>query len=74
MNYKALIRKELGETIDKFPELTVGEIFYSFLRPKMLQSEDDVGMEVVRWLKTLKDEDIYFALERFVKQENKNDE
>ena len=71
MNYKKLIKKSLGDTLDSFPDLTVGEIFYSFLRPKVLQSTDtDLSMEYVKWLKDLKDEDIYFALERFSKQEN----
>jgi len=77
MNHKTLFKKNLEKSFYEFPEMSIGEVLYSFLRPKMLLREENnvdmshVEMPCIKWLRELNDEDLHYALERFLKFEMK---
>ena len=65
MNYKSTAMQELSEMVVKYPDYTLGEIFYSFLRPKHLNGKHLVETS---------DEEIYTSLERALTSEEDRDE
>jgi hypothetical protein len=65
MNYKSTAMQELSEMVVKYPDYTLGEIFYSFLRPKHLNGKHLVEAS---------DEEIYTSLERALTSEEDRDE
>ena len=65
MNYKSTAMQELSEMVVKYPDYTLGQIFYSFLRPKHLNGKHLVEAS---------DEEIYTSLERALTSEEDRDE
>jgi len=65
MDYKGLIQLELDKLIEENKDFTMGEIFYSFLRPCFLNG---------KILLDASDEDIFNSLERARKVEGTDTE
>lgn len=63
MNYKAIAETTLTEYIGEYPEYTLGEILYSFLR------EPISGSKTIRDIRNLTDEDLYTFIEKAKNQE-----
>lgn len=58
MNYKKIALKTFTEFVEKNPDLTIGQIFYSIVRP------NNSGAKDIRDLKNVSDEDMYTAIEK----------
>lgn len=70
--FTTLIISSLSDMRDNLPEMSFGEMMYTVLRKSNLPSKpDDVSTS---WLLDLKDEDIYNAIEKAIKAENKQEE
>lgn len=58
MNYRKIALKTLTEFIEKNPDLTIGQILYSIVRP------NNSGAQTIGELKSISEEDMYTAIEK----------
>ena len=61
INYKPLIFKKLAEFKDHESNMTMGEILYSFLRPKISKHGN---VESIKWLREISDRKLHNAMEK----------
>jgi hypothetical protein len=62
-NYGTLIISSLKDFQKTFPDMTFGEIMYSFLR------QNELTGKTLKDIRTLSDEDIYQSIEKSIKYE-----
>ena len=64
MNYKPIIIDKFKEFMEANPEFTLGELFYSIFRKKVLKGKPED--KNITWLLDIEDKDFYTAIDRAI--------